>query len=182
MVAAGERHVGGNLQYPLSEHKVVLKVGAERITAPSDSRDTDARFAEQGVIDSDGYRGLRRELLEDGAADDGEDGLSRKAMAGEETIVGRPIMKLLPAGGQQSGHGVTSKAEETAQRERLRAFGDALLGEGWEAFSPELLDGGEDVGGVFFKADAGGLRRRRTSRLLSSIDHSTVSPRMKSIA
>jgi hypothetical protein len=64
----------------------------------------------------------------------------------------------------------------------LGAFGDALLGEGRGTFSPELLEGGEDAGRVFFRTEAGGWRRRRASRLLSSIDHSTVSPRVKSKA
>jgi hypothetical protein len=31
--------------------------------------------------------------------------------------------------------------EQTAQREGFGAFGEALLGEGWGAFSPELVDG-----------------------------------------
>jgi hypothetical protein len=65
----------------------------------------------------------------------------------------------------------------------LGAFGDALLGEGGEAFSPELLDGGEDAGRVFFfRGEGGACRRRRARRLLSSMDHSTVSPREKSMA
>ena len=49
-----------------------------------------------------------------------------------------------------------SETEQTAQREGLRAFGDALLGEGGEALSPELLDGGEDAGRVFFRTEGGG--------------------------
>src|SRR5581483_6261634 len=61
-------------------------------------------------------------------------------------------------------------------------FGDALLGEGGGAFSPELLDGGEDAGRVFFRTEGGGLSRRRARRLLSSMDHTTVSPREKSRA
>jgi hypothetical protein len=64
----------------------------------------------------------------------------------------------------------------------LGAFGDALLGEGGETVSPELLEGGEDTGRVFFRRERGGWRRRRASRLLSSMDHSTVSPREKSKA
>jgi hypothetical protein len=64
----------------------------------------------------------------------------------------------------------------------LGALGDALLVEGEEAFSPELLEGGEDADGVFFSRGAGGWTRRRARRLLSSTNHSTVSPREKSMA
>jgi hypothetical protein len=78
---------------------------------------------------------------------------------------------------------VTAEAEQAAQREGLGALGDALLGEGGEALAPEFLDGGEEAGRVFFfRTEGGGLRRRRASKLLSSMDHSTVSPREKSIA
>jgi hypothetical protein len=38
----------------------------------------------------------------------------------------------------------------------LGALGDTLLGEGGEAFFPELLEGGEDAGRVFFRTEAGG--------------------------
>jgi hypothetical protein len=77
---------------------------------------------------------------------------------------------------------MTPQTEQTAQREGLGALGDAPLVEGGEAFPPELLEGGEDAGRVFFSVGAGGWRRRRASRLLSSTVHSTVSPREKSIA
>jgi hypothetical protein len=59
---------------------------------------------------------------------------------------------------------------------------DALLAEGDFDLAPELLEGVEGAGGVFFKAEGGGLRRRRASRLLSSTVHSTISPREKSMA
>ena len=119
---------------------------------------------------------------EHGATNHGKDLRDGKATLGEQTIVCRPIEELLPSGGQQTGDGVTSQAKQAAQGEGLRAFGDALLVEGGEAFSPELLDAGEDAGRVFFRSEGGGLRRRRASRLLSSMDHSTVSPREKSMA
>ena len=45
---------------------------------------------------------------------------------------------------------MATQAQEAAQREGLGAFGDALLGEGGEARAPELVEGGEDAGGVFF--------------------------------
>jgi hypothetical protein len=103
-------------------------------------------------------------------------------MTGEETIVCGPIVELLTASGEESGDGVAAETEQTAQGEGLGAVGEALLGEVGEALGPELLEGGEDAGRVFFRREAGGLRRRRASRLLSSMDHSTVSPREKSIA
>ena len=103
-------------------------------------------------------------------------------MVREEAIIGGPILELLTTRGQQAGYSVAPQAEQTAQREGLRALGDALLGEGGEAFSPELLEGGEDANGVFFRIEGGGWRRRSASRLLSSMDHSTVSPRVKSMA
>jgi hypothetical protein len=37
-----------------------------------------------------------------------------KALMREETIVGRPIMELLAAGGQQARDGMPSQAEQTA--------------------------------------------------------------------
>src|SRR5215467_8542430 len=77
---------------------------------------------------------------------------------------------------------MTAQAKQAAQREGLGAIGKSLLVEGWEALLPGLLDGGEDAGRVFFRREGGGLRRRRASRLLSSMDHSTVSPREKSMA
>jgi hypothetical protein len=77
---------------------------------------------------------------------------------------------------------MTTQTEQAAQREGLGALGDALLLEGRDAVVPELLEGGEDAGRVFFSVAAGGRRRRRARRLLSSTDHSTISPRAKSMA
>jgi len=77
---------------------------------------------------------------------------------------------------------MATQAEQAAQREGFGARGDALLVEGGDALAPELLEGGEDAGRVFFNVEAGGWRRRRASRLLSSTIHSTVSPREKSMA
>jgi hypothetical protein len=51
---------------------------------------------------------------------------------------------------------VTAQAEQAAQREGFRPVGETLLAEGGEAFAPELLEGGEDAGRVFFSAGAGG--------------------------
>ena len=70
---------------------------------------------------------------------------------GEEPIVGSPIEKLLAAGSQQSSHGVATEAEKATQREGFGTLGEAVLGEGRGAFPPELADGGEEEGRVFFK-------------------------------
>jgi len=52
-----------------------------------------------------------------------------------------PVLELAPAGSQQAGHGMAAQAEQTAQGEGLRAVGETLLGEGWGAVAPELLEG-----------------------------------------
>lgn len=51
---------------------------------------------------------------------------------------------------------MAAEAEQAAQGEGLGAVGETLLGEGWEALCPELLEGGEDAGRVFFRREAGG--------------------------
>ena len=181
-MSVGKGNIGRELQDALSPHEVGLEVRAKRIAAPADARDADAGLAEERVINGDTEGSLRGELLQHGATDDGEDLLDGEASLGEEPVIGRPIVELLSAGGEQASHGVTSQAEQAAQRESLGALGDALLGEGGEALAPELLDGGEEAGRVFFRTEGGGLRRRRASKLLSSMDHSTVSPRVKSMA
>jgi hypothetical protein len=100
----------------------------------------------------------------------------------EETVVGRPILELETTGGAEAGDVVTAETEETAQGEGFGALGDAVLVEAGLAFLPELLEMGEEAGGVFFKGDGGAWRRRSDNRLRSSTDHSTVSPRAKSMA
>ena len=129
---------------------------AERIAAPGNARDTDAGFAYQGIVDSHAEGSLRRQFGEDAAADDGEEVGGGQAVAGEEAILRRPVLELAPAGSQQTSHSVATQAEEAAQREGLRAVGEALLEEGGTALSPELLEGGEDAGRVFFRIGAGG--------------------------
>lgn len=70
---------------------------------------------------------------------------------GEEPVIGRPIEELLSAGGEQASHGVTTEAEQAAQREGLGALGDALLGKGGEGLGTEFFDGGEEAGRVFLE-------------------------------
>ena len=156
VMARGEGQISGELQDALGAHEIGLKVRAQGIAAPGDTGNANAGFAEQGVVDGDRDRRGSRESLDYGAANHGKEGLRGEAVAREEAIVSRPIVELLAASGQQTGDGEASEAEEAAQRESLRAFGDALLGEGGEAFSPEVVEGGEDVGRVFFRTEAGG--------------------------
>jgi hypothetical protein len=75
-----------------------------------------------------------------------------------------------------------SQTEQGAQRESLGVRGDAALVESGETWAPELFELGEDAGRVFFSTVGGAEGRRRASRLLSSTNHSTVSPREKSMA
>jgi hypothetical protein len=91
-------------------------------------------------------------------------------------------LKLRSGSREQAGDSVTTEAKQRTQGEGLRVFGDALLVEGRLASVPELLEVGEDTGGVFFKAEGGGLSRRSARSALSSMIHSTVSPRENSIA
>ena len=84
--------------------------------------------------------------------------------------------------GEQAGNGVASETEKSAQREGLRAFGNAELAEGGEASVPELLELGEDAGRVCFRVGGGAPGRRSARSVLSSMSHSTVSPRENSMA
>jgi hypothetical protein len=156
MMATGERQIGRELQEALAADEVGLEVRAEGIATPSDAGNANAGFAEERIVNGDGEGSLRGKPLEQGATNHGEERVSGEAVTGEEAIVGGPIVELLTASGQQSSHSMATETEEAAQREGLRTFGDALLGEGREAFSPELTEGGEDAGRVFFRTEAGG--------------------------
>src|SRR5579872_5456475 len=140
----------------------------------------DLRSSESSMATDRG--GLRGQLGQHGVAHDGEDMVDGETLLTKDPVSGGPVLELAPGGGQQPSHGVTAQAQEAAQGEGLRAVSDAVLSERGGAFLPELLEGGEDAGRVFFRTEGGGLRRRRASKLLSSTDHSTVSPREKSMA
>jgi hypothetical protein len=182
VAVVGQRNRGGQLQYALSADEIGLEVGAEGVAAPGHAWNAKAGFAEQRIVDSHTEGRLGRQLGQDPATHNGKYLGHGKAVAREQTVGGRPVLELLPAGSQQAGHGATTQAEQAAQREGFGAFGDALLAEGGEAFRPEVLEAGQEAGRVFFRTGPGGWRRRRASRLLSSTDHSTVSPREKSMA
>ena len=80
------------------------------------------------------------------------------------------------------GHGVPSQTEQGTQREGLGVRGKAPRVEAGAALVPELREMGEDASGVFFSSGAGVAVRRKASRLLSSTNHSTTSPRENSMA
>jgi hypothetical protein len=90
---------------------LVWKWGAERVPAPGDTGDAEAGLAEQRIVDGDAPRSLGRQLGEDTPAEDGEDVGRGEALAGEETILRRPVMELAPAGRQQAGHGMRAQAQ-----------------------------------------------------------------------
>ena len=99
VAVSGKIDVGGKLKEALSAHEIGLELGTEGIAAPGDAGGAKAGFAQQGVIDGDTKRSVGRQLSQHSAADDGKDGLEGKAMTGEKTIVGGPIVELLAAGG-----------------------------------------------------------------------------------
>jgi hypothetical protein len=90
------------------------------------------------------------------AANDGKDLCGGKTVAGEETILGRPVVELAAAGREKAGDGMATQAEQGAQREGFGAVGEALLREGGSALVEELVEGGEDADRVFFREEAGG--------------------------
>jgi hypothetical protein len=171
-----------DLKKTLAAHKVGLKARPERIAPPRDTGRMETGAAQQRIVEDRAKGRSGGQLLGDGAADDREDLSRGKAILREEPIGGAPILELRSGSSKQAGHGVTSEAKQRAQREGLRARGDAALLEGGEAFIPELLEAGEEASRVFFKAAGGGTSRRSASSALSSTIHSTVSPRENSIA
>ena len=98
MASPREGHIGGELQYALSAHEVGLEVRAEGVAAPADSRYADAGFAEQGVINGDAKRSVAGEEIQRGMTNDGENLREGQPSSGEEAIVGRPIVELVPTG------------------------------------------------------------------------------------
>src|SRR6476620_9175952 len=144
--ARREGNRGGHLQEALRPHKVGLKRRAKRVAAPGDAGDAYAGLAEERVVKGNRKGRLRRQLGEDSAADDGKHLLNRETIVTEDPIGSGPVLELATAGGQHSGDGMSSEAEEATQGEGLRAIGDALLGERWGGVAPELLEGGGHAG------------------------------------
>ena len=180
--AVGSGESEGGLEEALGAHEIGLEMRAQGIAAPGDAGDAKAGAAQEGIIENGAHGSLGRQFGQHGAADDGEDGGDRKTVVGEEPVTGGPVTELRAAGGEQAGHGVTSQTKQGAQRERLGVRGKAALVKAGEALAPELLELGEDAGRVFFSSARGVEARRRAKRLLSSTNHSTVSPRENSRA
>ena len=102
-------------------------------------------FVEDGADGS-----LGRQFAHDGAADDGEDRREGKTVVGEEPVTGGPVTELRAAGGEQTGHGMTSQTKQGAQRESLGVRGEAPLVEAGEALAPELFAVGGGCRQSFF--------------------------------
>lgn len=175
-------HRSGHLQETLCADEVSLETRAERIAAPGDARSVETGAAEKGVVKESAERFACGQLGRDRAAHDGEDISYRQAILREESIRRGPIMELRTGRAEQAGDGMATEAKQRTQGEGLGAVGDALLVEGWGDFVPELEELREDASRVFFKAEGGGCRRRKASSALSSMIHSTVSPRENSMA
>src|ERR1039457_625182 len=171
-----------SLEEALGAHEIGLEMRAERIATPGNAGSAEAGAAEERIIEDGADGSLGRKFGQHGAADDGEDGVDGKAVVGEEPVTGGPVTELRAASGDQASHGMTSQTKQRAQRERLGARGKAPLVEAGEALAPELFELGEDAGRVFFSTAGGVEARRSASKLLSSTNHSTVSPRENSMA
>ena len=104
------------------------------------------------------------------------------AALGKQPVGRCPILKLQAASGQQAGDGSASQTQQRTQREGLRPLVDSLLGAAGLALAPELLEAVEEERRVFFRTGGGAWGRRSASRDLSSMSHSTVSPRENSMA
>src|SRR5208283_548084 len=180
--AVGGGESEGGLEKALGAYEVGLKMRAQGIAAPGDAGGAEAGATQQRIIQHGAEGSVRRQFGQHGAADDGEDRGDGKAVVGEEPVTGGPVPELGAASGEQTGHGMTSQAKQGAQREGLGARGEAPLVETGEALVPELFQVSEDAGRVFFSTGGGVEARRSARRLLSSTNHSTVSPRENSRA
>lgn len=175
-------HSGGELNEALRADEVGLKTRAERIASPGDAGSLVAGPAQQRIIHDDAERFVSGKVSEQSAAHGRKQRTDGKALSGEESVGGRPVFKLFAGSGEQTGEGVTAETKQGAHGEGLRTFGAAALVEEGGAVVPELFELGEEPGRVFFKGEGGVWRRRSASRLLSSMIHSTVSPRENSMA
>ena len=175
-------HGEGELDKALRADEVGLEPGAQRIAAPGDAVDVGSAAGKQRIVEGD-TQGLGFGHQRGGAlAHAGKQSLGLEALLGKQAVGGRPVFELLTAGGQKTGQGVASEAQQRTQREGLGALVDALLGVEGRAGSPELFEAVEEAGRVFFRTGPGAWGRRRASRLLCSTSHSTVSPRENSMA
>lgn len=155
---------------------------AERVAAPPHSRSVQTGAAQQRIIRTGAHRSVGRESFDDGAAHHSEERDGGETVVGKEAETGSPVAKLRAAGGGQARHGMPSQTEQGTQLEGLGVHGAATLVEARAALAPEMLEMGTDAGRVFSAPEPGVVVRRKASRLLSSMNHSTISPRENSIA
>jgi hypothetical protein len=170
------------LQEALGADKVDLESRTQRIAPPGDAMRLGAGLAEQGIVQGETQRSLLAQRCGDAAAHSVEQILGGNAALGKQPVSRRPILKLQAASGQQAGDGSASQTQQRTQREGLRPLVDSLLGAAGLALAPELLEAVEEERRVFFRTGGGAWGRRRASRDLSSMSHSTVSPRANSMA
>ncbi len=98
--AVGGRQDQGGLEKTLGTHQIGLEARTERVTAPSDARGAEAGAAQERIIEDGAQRGVGRQLGEQRAADDGEDGLDGKTVLGEEAVTGGPVLELRAGSGE----------------------------------------------------------------------------------
>jgi hypothetical protein len=166
----------------LGADKVDLEFRAQGIAPPGDAMRLGAGLAEQGIVQGETQRSLLAQRFGDAAAHAVEQILGGNAALGKQPVSRRPILKLQATSGQQAGDGSASQAQQRTQREGLRPLVDSLLGAAGLALAPELLEAVEEERRVFFRTGGGAWGRRSASRDLSSMSHSTVSPRANSMA
>jgi len=173
----------GALQKSQSPNEVDVEGGSLGIVPPGGSVDLAPAFVQEGVIhrDDEGSGGVLLGLH--GLPSDPKERFRIEAPALEETEIGGPIGELPTGGGEKSGEGVPPQAKKGAEGQPSGAFPGSILGEGGPGLLPEFVQSVHQGSCRFFlRAEGGGSRRRRTNWALSSMSHSTVSPRWNSMA
>jgi hypothetical protein len=170
------------LDEALVAHEIGVEGGTKRVAAPGDAGDPAALPAQQSVVEGDAEWRLVRQAAEHPGGDAGKDAGGVKALLGKEPESDASVLEGLAGGGQQTGDGVASQAEQAAQGQRRAAVCYARLGSGSGALAPDLLEVVEEPRRRFLRTEGGALGRRRTRVALSSTSHSTVSARANSMA
>jgi hypothetical protein len=104
-------HGGRDLQIALGADEIGVELGAERVTAPSDTVGVSAGAAQQGIVDGQAKGLGRREQDLDGMMDVIEESVGGDAVVREQAVSSGPIQELLAASGQQAGNGSASEAQ-----------------------------------------------------------------------
>jgi hypothetical protein len=120
--------------------------------------------------------------LEHLPADGGKQGVDIKSLFLKKPIGRRPIGELLGAGAEHPADGLTPKANQGAQGQDARTLKGAFLGKSATSLVEEPVELGGYSSRFFFEAEGGVFNLRKTRLALSSMIHSTVSPRSNSMA